>query len=130
MKTTAQTRQKAKRLFRMCMVNGRLDENRFLNMVRIVLESRHRSYLSLLAQLAKMVKLERSAHEAKIESAEPLPVDLQAGVRTSLERLYGDELEMSFAHNPALIGGMRVKIGSDVYDASVLARLGALGKSF
>jgi F-type H+-transporting ATPase subunit delta len=36
----------------------------------------------------------------------------------------------SFAENPALIGGMRVKIGSDVYDGSVRAALEALEERF
>ena len=35
-----------------------------------------------------------------------------------------------FAQNPALIGGMRIKVGSDVYDGSVQARLAALQESF
>jgi len=37
---------------------------------------------------------------------------------------------MSFAHSPALIGGMRVKVGSDVYDGSVQARLATLEARF
>ena len=37
---------------------------------------------------------------------------------------------MSFVENPSLIGGMRVRVGSDVYDGSVKAGLVALEKSF
>jgi F-type H+-transporting ATPase subunit delta len=37
---------------------------------------------------------------------------------------------MSFIHSPALIGGMRIKVGSDVYDGSVQARLSALEERF
>jgi F-type H+-transporting ATPase subunit delta len=35
-------------------------------------------------------------------------------------------LATSFEHKPELIGGMRIKVGSDVYDGSVKARLAAL----
>ena len=47
-------------------------------------------------------------------------------VQTSLARLYGSGLHTSFELNPRLIGGMRIRVGSDVYDASVRARLAAL----
>ena len=36
---------------------------------------------------------------------------------------------LSFVLNPALIGGMRIQVGSDVYDGSVQAGLAALEKS-
>ena len=35
-----------------------------------------------------------------------------------------------FGHRPALIGGMRIQVGSDVYDGSVRAGLAALEKKF
>jgi F-type H+-transporting ATPase subunit delta len=39
-------------------------------------------------------------------------------------------LNLSFHVNPALVGGLRVKVGSDVYDGSVAARLQKLEESF
>jgi len=44
--------------------------------------------------------------------------------------VYGPGLNISFSQNATLIGGMRVKVGSDVYDGSVQARLAALQESF
>jgi F-type H+-transporting ATPase subunit delta len=51
-------------------------------------------------------------------------------VRASLVRLYGPDLSTSFAERPALIGGMRIRVGSDVYDGSIKAGLVALEKAF
>jgi len=76
------------------------------------------------------VKIERSRHLAEVESAAPLAPDLEASVRDSLTRLYGHGIEVSFALNPSLIGGMRVRVGSDVYDGSVRAGLAALERRF
>jgi F-type H+-transporting ATPase subunit delta len=59
-----------------------------------------------------------------------LPPDLQAGIEAGLKRRYGPGLSTAFAHRPALIGGMRIQVGSDVYDGSVRAGLAALEKSF
>jgi F-type H+-transporting ATPase subunit delta len=76
------------------------------------------------------VRLDRSRHTAEVESAAPLPDDLQASVAARIERVYGPKIRISFTQKPALIGGMRVKVGSDVYDGSVKARLAALEKCF
>ena len=55
---------------------------------------------------------------------------MQGSVREALTRVYGAGLDFSFPQNPELIGGMRIKVGSDVYDGSVQARLAALQESF
>ena len=54
----------------------------------------------------------------------------QQDVRNSLKRLKGGDVTVEFATNPGLIGGMRVKIGDDVYDGSVRTRLTALSDNF
>jgi F-type H+-transporting ATPase subunit delta len=47
-----------------------------------------------------------------------------------LNRKYGAGLNIAFTQNPALLGGLRVQVGSDVYDGSVRARLDALRELF
>jgi F-type H+-transporting ATPase subunit delta len=44
--------------------------------------------------------------------------------------MYGPAIQTEFSLNPALIGGMRIKVGSDVYDGSVQSQLATLEKSF
>jgi len=130
MKTAKQIERDAKHLYRLCLVDGSLDENRVRKVVRIVLESKRRGWVALLLHFEHLVKLDCSRHTANVESATPLPADFQANVRSDLERVYGSKLSISFAHKPALIGGMRVKVGSDVYDNSVKAKLAALESRF
>ena len=76
------------------------------------------------------MKLDYAEHTATIESATPLPVDLQTIVQSELTQRYGPGLTTAFVENPELIGGMRIQVGCDVYDGSVRARLKALAKSF
>jgi len=130
MKTTRQTRREATQLFRLCLVDGRLDEGRGRQIVQRLVADRPRGYLATLSLFRRLVKLESDRRTAKVESAVPLPADLQAKVQAGLERAYGPGLNMSFAQNRALIGGMRVQVGSDVYNGSVKARLAALEQSF
>jgi F-type H+-transporting ATPase subunit delta len=130
MKVTKQARRIAKQLFRLCLVNGLLDENRARQVVRQVVAAKPRGYLATLSHFRRLVELDCARHTATVESALALPADFQAGVQTGLARAYGPGLTTSFAANPALIGGMRVRVGSDVYDGSVQARLAALEQSF
>ena len=72
------------------------------------------------------MRLDRDRHRAIVESATRLPDDLRIDVQSGLARVYGQGLDTSFAIDPGLIGGMRIRVGSDVYDASVRAKLAAL----
>jgi|SRR5215475_9235174 len=130
MKSSAQVRRNARQLLRLCLVNGALDENRVRLVVQHILRSKRRGYLVLLSHFQRLLALDRAAHTAEIESAEPLPADLRARVQAQLSSLYGSRINMLFAQNSALIAGMRVKVGSDVYDGSVQAGLVALERSF
>jgi F-type H+-transporting ATPase subunit delta len=130
MKITKQARRDAKELFRACLVHGALDENRVRQFVGKVVELKPRGYIGILSHFQRLVKLEIDRRTAHVESAVTLAPALQAEVKSSLDRIYGQGLDIVHAQNPALIGGLRIKVGSDVYDGSIQARLNALAESF
>ena len=130
MKSIKQVRRDAKHLFRLCLANGSLDEGRVRQVVQSVLGSKRRGYLALATQFERLVRLDRLQHTAKVESATLLPPDLQTNVREGLVQAYGPDINTSFVESPSLIGGMRISVGSDVYDGSVKAGLAALEKAF
>ncbi len=130
MKANKQARREAKQLFRFCLVSGLLEENRARQVVQHIVATKPRGYLATLSYFRRLVELDCARHTAKVESALTLHVDFQAGVQAGLARAYGPGLTTSFAENTALIGGMRIRVGSDVYDGSVQARLAALEQSF
>jgi len=130
MKVSKQARREAKTLFRGCLRDGALDEGRVKASVQWLLERKPRGYLAIAAHFQRLVKLELERRTARVESATPLAPELQAGIQTQLTRLYGAGLNINFVHNPALIGGLRVKVASDVYDGSIQGRLNQLAASF
>ncbi len=130
MKNVKQIRRQARQLFRLCLVDGLLDESRIRQVVQRVIEADRRDGPVLLSRLLYLVKLDRERHSARVESAAPLPADLQANINSDLARTYGPGINASFEQNTALIGGMRIKVGSDVYDGSVRGALDALEKNF
>jgi F-type H+-transporting ATPase subunit delta len=130
MKISKQSRREAKQLFKSCLVNGLLDDNRARQATDQLLALKPRGYIAILSQFERLVKLDIERRTAKVESAVPLPSDFQAKVQAGLAKHYGQGVTVSFTQNPALIGGLRIKVGSDVYDGSVQARLNALQESF
>jgi F-type H+-transporting ATPase subunit delta len=127
---TRHVRREAKQLFRFCLVNGMLDEGRVRKVVQQILLLRRRGYLPLLGEMERLVRLDHTQHTAEVQSAVPLTADLRANVRARLEGAYGAGIDVLFAQEPALVGGMRVRVGSDVYDGSVRYRLSTIAKCF
>ena len=130
MKITKQTRRAAKQLFQLCQVDGLLDEKRTRQVVQNIIDANRRDRLSILSYFQRLVKLDSAKHSARVESAAPLPADLRAKIQTVLSSNYGQGIIVSFEQNPELIGGTRIKIGSDVYDNSIQGRLAELEKKF
>jgi F-type H+-transporting ATPase subunit delta len=125
-----QAKREAKQLARLCLVDDLLDENRTRNVAKHVAAAGYRDCPAILEHFLRLVKLDRARHTANIESATPLPADVQAAIQASLASRYGPGLNTVFAPRPWLIGGVRIQVGSDVYDGSVRAGLAALEKSF
>jgi F-type H+-transporting ATPase subunit delta len=126
MTSTKKVVQAARQLFRLCVVDGGLDDGRVRQVAERLAASHRRGTLRTLTAFQRLVRLDSDRHSAIVESATALPGTLRAQIEGDLSRLYGHGLHASFAENAALIGGMRIKVGSDVYDGSVRARLSAL----
>lgn len=130
MKVTKQIRREAKELFRRCVSAGALDENRVRQAVVQLLAAKPRGYLAILSHFQRLVKLDLERRTARVESMVPLTPAAQSAIQSSLEQRYGPGLQFSFAQNPALLGGVRIRVGSDVYDGSIQARLSEVKKAF
>jgi F-type H+-transporting ATPase subunit delta len=126
MKISKQARRDGKSLFNNCRVSGVLDEARVRQTVSVVIEKKPRGYVAILSHFQRLVKLDIERRSARVESAVAASDSLQASVKANLVARYGQGLSVAFAVNPSLIGGLRVKVGSDVFDGSVKARLAEL----
>ena len=126
MKANRKITRSARRLFRLCLVNGVLDEARTREVARRVALSGRRGARAILSNVLRLVRLDLARRVAMVESAAPLPDDVRDSVAAGLAHTYGAGVTTTFSVNPALVGGMRIKVGSDVYDGSVRARLAAL----
>lgn len=129
MKISKEARRSSRQLFKACLVDGKLDEVRVRSVVTKVSEAKPRAYMAILNSFVSLVRAELDRQRAVVESASPLDNGLQSNLQASLSQKYGRQLSLEFHVKPELLGGIRVKVGSDVWDGSVKARLEALKAS-
>jgi F-type H+-transporting ATPase subunit delta len=129
MSANRKVRRAARQLYRHCLVSGELDVDRARRVAGSIAQSTRRGALPLLTDFQRLVRLDVGRHTAIVESAAPLAASLREDVSSGLAYRYGTSLDISFEHNAALIGGMLIRVGSDVYDGSLRTRLAALQAS-
>ncbi len=126
MKITKEARNLSRQLFQMSLTDGRLDRAKVNSLVQSVIAEKPRHYQGGLEAYQRLLRLEMEKRHAVIESAAPLGDGTANAIVSSLKQKYGEDLTTEFSVNPELIGGMRIKIGSDVWDGSVRQRLSKL----
>ena len=130
MKISKQAKRDAKQLFNTCKADGLVDDERIRRSVYAVIARKPRGYVAILSHFQRLVKLDFERRAARVETAVPLTAAQQAAVQENLARRYGQGLNIAFAQNAELIGGLRIKVGSDLIDGSVQSRIAALADSF
>jgi len=94
------------------------------NLLALVVENRRLVALpEIAAQFRALVNAKSGVSDAHITSAFPVSDAQLADVVTSLERRFGRKLKATVSVDASLIGGIRVEVGDEVLDTSVLARL-------
>ena len=126
MKASKDAVRAARKLLRLSYKDGKLQPDVVRDIAKRVGEDKPRGYLAILQEYWRLLRLEVGKRQAVIESASELGAQTGNELLDGLRRKYGDDLSADFIVNEDLIGGMRVKVGSDVWDGSVRARLAAL----
>ena len=89
--------------------------------------------LSVVPEIVALFTQLRNAHEqvldAQVSSAYPLSDEQVADIRATLETKYGRKVDVSVMLDPELIGGVSIRIGDEVMDASVRGKLAQLAAS-
>lgn len=123
MKISKEARRAARQFFRACLVEGRMDESRVRQVVSQVAHSKPRGYIAILESFTRLVRGEIDKQRALVESATELDSGTRQQLQQSLDTKYGRPIQLEFSVKPELLGGIRVRVGSDVWDGSVKARL-------
>lgn len=123
MKINKETRQLAKELLRASFVDGKLDSGRVSSLLKSLIEKKPRHYIQAIEAYQRLIRLEVEKRTATVETATELSPEAGQEIVANLKRRYGNDLTARFVVSPELLGGMRIRVGSDVWDSSVRNRL-------
>jgi F-type H+-transporting ATPase subunit delta len=127
MQIPKEARRQARELFDASLdASGRPDREKALRIADVLVKSAPRHTLQILREFTRLVRLETTKHHAVIESAVEIDAASRGAIEASLRRIDGGAITVETKVDPALIGGSRIRLGSEVWDASVRSRLAAL----
>lgn len=124
-----QINQLAKKLVRASLQDGRISQQRVsavLELLRRQPEARRRE---LLKAYLRQMRREEARHTLVIEHAGPLSPKARDEIVSSMSAKAGRRLSVETRETPDLLGGVRVRLGDDVFDASIAGRLAALSQA-
>jgi F-type H+-transporting ATPase subunit delta len=129
MKINREARDLAKRLFLLCRKDGKLDDATTRLIVSEVAARKPRNYRAILTRLARLVEIDVREHSAVIETATPL-ADGGKEILAALDAEFPHLADREVVTRPELLGGLKIRVGSRVWDTSISGRLAELEKSF
>lgn len=130
MKVSKTATAAARRLFGVSQTDGRLDHNKLRTVFTRLAEDKPREYRAILIALHRLVRLDVAKRQVTIESAVELDQFTRQRIFNDLARKYGNDLDVEYIINAALLGGLRIRVGDDVFDGSVQGRLDRLANAF
>ena len=123
MKINKEIRRLSREMLRASFTDVQLDPGRIASLVDSLIARKPRNYIGVLKNYRRLLRIEVEKRRARIETASE--VDRETGSRlvANLKKKYGSDLTTEFVVYPQLLGGMRIRVGSDVWDGSVRNRL-------
>ena len=130
MKINKEIRRLSREMVRASFTDGQLDRGKIASLVQSLIAKRPRNYIGILQNYKRLLRLEIEKRHARIESASELSAETNSRILQNLKKKYGRDLTTEFVVDRELLAGMRVRVGSDVWDGSVRHRLERLQQQF
>lgn len=123
MKINKEIRRLSRGMLRASFTDGQLDPGRIASLVDSLIARKPRHYIEVLKNYRRLLRLELEKRRARIDTAGPVDSAISSELTANLKKKYGSDLTTEFVVNPELLGGMRIRVGSDVWDGTVRNRL-------
>jgi len=123
MKINREIRQLSHEMLRASFTDSQLDPGKISSLVDSLVARKPRNYIEVLKNYRRLLRLELEKRRARIETANEVDSATSSELVANLKKKYGGDLTTEFVVNPELLGGMRIRVGSDVWDGTVRNRL-------
>jgi F-type H+-transporting ATPase subunit delta len=123
MKINKEIRRLSREMLRASFTDGQLDPGRIASLVDSFIARKPRNWVAILQNYKRLLRLELEKRRARIEAASTVDPETSSKLIANLKKKYGNDLTTEFFVNPQLLGGMRIRVGSDVWDGTVRNRL-------
>jgi F-type H+-transporting ATPase subunit delta len=116
----------ARQLIRATVRDGVINAEFAKAVVTKLITEKPRNFLPTLNAYQRMLRLEIAQRHAVVESAQFMNPGDQELVLLELRKKYGQDITAEYRVSEELIGGMRIRLGSHVWDGTVKSRLDSL----
>jgi len=123
MKINKEIRRLSREMLRASFTDGQLDPGRIASLVDSLIARKPRNCVAIVQNYRRLLRLELEKRRARIETASDIDRETSSKLIANLKQKYGNDLTAEFVVNPQLLGGMRIRVGSDVWDGTVRNRL-------
>jgi F-type H+-transporting ATPase subunit delta len=123
MRINKEIRRLSREMLRASFTDGQLNSGRIAAFVDSLIARKPRNYIHVLKNYRRLLRLEVEKRRARIETASEVDREATSKVIENLKKKYGNDLTTEFVVDPQLLGGMRIRVGSDVWDGTVRNRL-------
>ena len=121
--------QLARRLFRLSVVGGEVSAERVAGALAYVEKHRPPNPVMVLKAYRRLVAAEVAKGVAAVEHAGAVDDAMLGAIAAAMSRRYGRRVTATATPNPALLAGLRVRVGDDVFESSVAGQLAALASA-
>ncbi len=126
MRADKKTKALAKQLFKLSLVNGAVSPEQVTGVLGYIEKSAPRHALTLLKLYHRAISIEVARSQAVVEHAGPVTDATLRSIEAAMTRKYSRPVTASAKPNPQLLAGLRVRVGSDVYESTVAGQLANL----
>ena len=129
MKRDKKITQFAKKLVELSKDNGVVTEAKVGEVLAGLKQVQHRQPLRVLKTFLSYLRRELALQTAVVSTPASLSADSLKEIEANFTKIYGRPIRAVTQQDTSLIAGVRVRVGDDVYDASIAGRLQRLAEN-
>src|SRR3954463_12898822 len=129
MRADKKTKALAKQLFKLSLVNGAVSPEQVTGVLGYIEKNVTRGQLALLQLYQRAITAELAKSNAVVEHAGPVSEATLKSIEAAMTKKYSRAVAVPAKPNPKLLAGLRIRVGSDVYESTVAGQLANLSNA-